>query len=134
MESPGTAPGSEPRITGAFIAIFPVARNSFNIGAGGPGRKRVEGLKLVYTRLSAVGKNLRFQPGRRQHPDVVQRKARANRLRGPSGRSGLRSAGQKPALMSSNSASIRSRMAVSIGTCGSKVVSIGLMPAASSAA
>ena len=34
MESPGTAPGSEPRITGAFIAIFPVARNSFNIGVG----------------------------------------------------------------------------------------------------
>lgn len=34
MESPGTAPGSEPRITGAFIAIFPVARNRFNIGTG----------------------------------------------------------------------------------------------------
>ncbi len=40
MESPGTAPGSEPRITGAFIAIFPVARNTANIGAGGPGCKR----------------------------------------------------------------------------------------------
>jgi hypothetical protein len=34
VESPGTAPGSEPRITGAFIAIFPVARNMINIGAG----------------------------------------------------------------------------------------------------
>ena len=34
MESPGTAPGSEPRITGAFIAIFPVTRNRSNIGAG----------------------------------------------------------------------------------------------------
>ena len=34
MESPGTAPGSEPRITGAFIAIFPVARNRYNIGTG----------------------------------------------------------------------------------------------------
>lgn len=34
MESPGTAPGSEPRIMGAFIAIFPVTRNTLNIGAG----------------------------------------------------------------------------------------------------
>ena len=34
MESPGTAPGSEPRITGAFIAIVTVARDSVNIGAG----------------------------------------------------------------------------------------------------
>lgn len=33
MEPPGTAPGSDPRITGAFIAIVPVARNSPNIGA-----------------------------------------------------------------------------------------------------
>jgi hypothetical protein len=34
VESPGTAPGSEPRITGAFIAIFLVTQNIFNIGAG----------------------------------------------------------------------------------------------------
>ncbi len=34
MESPGTAPGSEPRITGAFIAIFLVAQNKINIGVG----------------------------------------------------------------------------------------------------
>ena len=41
MESPGTAPGSEPRITGAFIAIFPVARNKVNIGAGSSPCKRL---------------------------------------------------------------------------------------------
>ncbi len=40
MESPGTAPGSEPRIMGAFIAIFLVAQNMINIGAGWPGCKR----------------------------------------------------------------------------------------------
>ena len=34
MESPGTAPGSEPFIMGAFIAIVPVARNTSNIGPG----------------------------------------------------------------------------------------------------
>ena len=33
VESPGTAPGSEPRITGAFIAIVTVARDRSNIGA-----------------------------------------------------------------------------------------------------
>ena len=40
MESPGTAPGSEPRITGAFIAIFLVSQNIPNIGAGLGLRKR----------------------------------------------------------------------------------------------
>ena len=34
MESPGTAPGSEPRIMGAFIAIVRVAPDKSNIGAG----------------------------------------------------------------------------------------------------
>ena len=42
MESPGTAPGSEPRITGAFIAIVTVARDRFNIGTG-LGRCKREG-------------------------------------------------------------------------------------------
>jgi hypothetical protein len=40
VESPGTAPGSEPRIMGAFIAIFLVAQNIANIGAGLGLRKR----------------------------------------------------------------------------------------------
>jgi hypothetical protein len=43
VESPGTAPGSEPRITGAFIAIVPVARNKANIGAGWMRCKRFGG-------------------------------------------------------------------------------------------
>lgn len=33
VESPGTAPGSEPCITGAFIAIVRANPNSLNIGA-----------------------------------------------------------------------------------------------------
>ncbi len=39
VESPGTAPGSEPCIMGAFIAIDRVAPNNTNIGALGAGRK-----------------------------------------------------------------------------------------------
>jgi hypothetical protein len=33
VESPGTAPGSEPFITGAFIAIVRASPNNINIGA-----------------------------------------------------------------------------------------------------
>jgi hypothetical protein len=40
VESPGTAPGSEPRIMGAFIAIFLVTQNTTNIGMGRGLRKR----------------------------------------------------------------------------------------------
>jgi hypothetical protein len=32
VESPGTAPGSDPIIAGAFIAIFTVARDTIYIG------------------------------------------------------------------------------------------------------
>lgn len=39
VESPGTAPGSEPFITGAFIAIVRASPNRVNIGAGGALRK-----------------------------------------------------------------------------------------------
>ena len=35
VESPGTAPGSEPFITGAFIAIVQASPDNFNIGAVG---------------------------------------------------------------------------------------------------
>ena len=35
VESPGTAPGSEPFIMGAFIAIVEVARDIANIGSKG---------------------------------------------------------------------------------------------------
>ena len=47
MESPGTAPGSEPRIMGAFIAIFLVTQNTTNIGAGRGLRKRRLALCIV---------------------------------------------------------------------------------------
>ena len=39
MESPGTAPGSDPIITGAFIAIVRASPNKTNIGRGAPHRK-----------------------------------------------------------------------------------------------
>ncbi len=39
MEPPGTAPGSDPPIMGAFIAIVRVAPDSVNIGAGTAGCK-----------------------------------------------------------------------------------------------
>ena len=39
MESPGTAPGSEPCIMGAFIAIVRVAPDTVNIGARDRRRK-----------------------------------------------------------------------------------------------
>ena len=39
VEPPGTAPGSEPIITGAFIAIVGVAPDRVNIGGGGWGCK-----------------------------------------------------------------------------------------------
>ena len=43
VESPGTAPGSEPFIMGAFIAIVRVAPDRVNIGAGEGARKVVCG-------------------------------------------------------------------------------------------
>ena len=39
VEPPGTAPGSDPSIARAFIAIAPVTRNTMNIGASGVLRK-----------------------------------------------------------------------------------------------
>ncbi len=41
MEPPGTAPGSEPIITGAFITIVRVAPNTVNIGPQAVARKVV---------------------------------------------------------------------------------------------
>ena len=42
VESPGTAPGSEPFIMGAFIAIVRVAPDKTNIGRVVVGRKVVD--------------------------------------------------------------------------------------------
>jgi hypothetical protein len=43
VESPGTAPGSEPRITGAFIAIVRVAPHTTHIRCGADCRKGAVG-------------------------------------------------------------------------------------------
>ena len=44
VESPGTAPGSEPLITGAFIAIVWVTPSTANIGVSGALRKRLRAM------------------------------------------------------------------------------------------
>ena len=127
MESPGTAPGSEPRIMGAFIAIFLVAQNIFNIGVAKGLRKPLRG-PCIPCFLSAFSVHMKLRgPKQRKGPRGV--------LRGPVWH-GLfwLTPHQNPALISSNSASIRSRISVAIGTCGSRVEVIGLTPAASSAA
>jgi hypothetical protein len=47
VESPGTAPGSEPLITGAFIAIVRVALDTCNIGVDDGLRK----MRVVWPKL-----------------------------------------------------------------------------------
>jgi len=47
VEPPGTAPGSDPRITGAFMSIVPVAEDTRDIGAGRAGLKPLPGLSLA---------------------------------------------------------------------------------------
>ena len=86
MESPGTAPGSEPRITGAFIAIFPVARNRFNIGVGWGLCKQfgICVLRAFYVLFTCFIRAYDNQRIRRI------KKARAKLLRGPFGRVGFR--------------------------------------------
>ena len=42
MEPPGTAPGSDPLITGAFIAIVRANPNALDIGAMGAGCKAAQ--------------------------------------------------------------------------------------------
>ena len=105
MESPGTAPGSEPRITGAFIAIFPVARNRLNIGLGLGLRKR-QGVNMTCVLcacfIRAYG-GLHIQNLRLRMILPVQSVARAARF--------TRERYQKPALISSNSSIILSRKA-----------------------
>ena len=101
MEPPGTAPGSDPRITGAFIAIVTVARDPLNIGVWRAGRKRRTG------------------------------KPKENARRFPSGRwTGDPLGDQKPDLINSNSSSMRLRMSWSIGVCDRRVPSIGFTSAA----
>ena len=99
VEPPGTAPGSEPSITGAFIAIVPVARDRVNIG---PHPSRCKGVEMK-------------TPGTGPGVSQVER------------------GDQKPALMFSNSFTMRSRSDWSSGVCARSVVLIGSTLAAFSA-
>jgi len=65
VESPGTAPGSEPFIMGAFIAIVRFDADSLNIGAGA-------GLcKSKRQRPARGGRALRFVLGPDQNPALI---------------------------------------------------------------
>ena len=68
MEPPGTAPGSEPIITGAFIAIVGVAPDTANIGGQG-GVCKVEG--RVRT-VEGAGRVIRLGGGRGVRQAAVQ--------------------------------------------------------------
>ena len=73
MEPPGTAPGSDPRITGAFIAIVRVAPNTINIGAGRSRRKHAcpDGPQFVSgAQNGAMG--MTKTPGERAGPPTGQ--------------------------------------------------------------
>ena len=118
VEPPGTAPGSEPFITGAFIAIVPANRNTVNIGGRSGGRKDRHAAPQNETR--APKRNApKGGPGR-----VTVFRSISCRLGQRSGQD------QNPALMFSNSCSIRSRIAVEIGVCASRVPSTGSTSAA----
>ena len=131
MESPGTAPGSEPRITGAFIAIFPVARNRFNIGTGqvlckreagavspaflawfigaiGAGRAADLSASMKPTRQCNQRLKENYAPTENQTPQHQIKRPARNPARAVSNPG---KPGQKPALISSNSSIILSRKA-----------------------
>ena len=105
MESPGTAPGSEPRITGAFIAIFPVARSRINIGVGWRLCKREGGHVLCAFRVLYLCIRLATRPIRQS----THENARAICCTGNVGSADVTD--QNPALISSNSSIILSRNA-----------------------
>ena len=63
VESPGTAPGSEPSITGAFITIVWVTPSMFNIGRAGLRHKRVRlavarSGRCMRTKVRSVGSGI----------------------------------------------------------------------------
>ena len=82
MEPPGTAPGSDPRITGAFIAIVRVAPNRVNIGAGRSRRKHAcpDGLQFVSGGQDEAGGIVRNR-GESAGPPARQQKAPSRRAR-----------------------------------------------------
>ncbi len=100
VEPPGTAPGSDPLIPCAFIAIVRFDPNNGNIGAA---------------------------TGAHKHPSSSDANGDAA-ARVPVRRSGL--IGQNPALIFSNSATIRSRCAALIGVCDNRMPSTGSTSAA----
>ena len=137
VESPGTAPGSEPSITGAFITIVRVAPNIPNIGGLMAGHKTVSARDRLM-RCASFGRadrqvgggpwrsygahDLR-RLGRVGLAGGLRRKksARPNDL---AGRDGVRS-DQNPDLISSNSEIIFSRNSAVVGVCMNKVPSTG---------
>ena len=102
VEPPGTAPGSEPFITGAFITIVrSKPRTGQDIRGQGPTRKGWPKAKRPQAGLAGVSGSLRCGD-------------------------------QKPVLIISNSSSIFSRMPWSIGVWARRVPSTGLTSAAAS--
>ena len=100
MEPPGTAPGSEPSITGAFIAIVRVAPDSVNIGGPRLACKRGHDMSCL-----SLAKGKGAPEGAPLSVLVLQ--------------------DQKPALMFSNSWIIFARNSDVTGVCASKVVVTG---------
>ncbi len=151
VESPGTAPGSEPFIMGAFIAIVRVAPDMSNIGPQiglrKGGRRGGERKAAVRSKHQGFAQGLRGVWGAcAKGEDVKCALCQLTRLCGTWSRNmknppqarGLGrvfislkpSTDQKPDLIISNSLSIRSRIWVGIGVCASSVVSIGFTSAA----
>ena len=133
MESPGTAPGSEPFIMGAFIAIVRVAPDRMNIGARDGLRKGQWGVCARYAgqMRGVMTQNGGFagSPRGTFHCASGTKKRPKRGARGGFQR-GVLSADQKPDLIISNSLSMRSRIWVGIGVCARSVVSIGFTSAA----
>ena len=102
MEPPGTAPGSDPLIPGAFIAIVRANPNTTDIGRGETGRKVAQ---------AGHEKRACHAKGAGQKP-------------APFSNCGLMT-DQKPALIASNSSIMRVRISVGIGVWARIVVETG---------
>ena len=115
MESPGTAPGSDPLITCAFMSIVRANPDASNIGGAIAGRKRGERRSPLVPPCGPIhplgyflnGESRSGAPGLHRFPNTQAAVPLARRLRG-AGR-------QNPALIFSNSASCFSRCSGSFG-------------------
>lgn len=101
VEPPGTAPGSDPLIPGAFIAIVRANPNTTDIGRGETGRKVA-------------------QPAMKNGP-AMKKGPVSNR---PRSSFGLMT-DQKPALIASNSSIMRVRISLEMGVWARIVPSTG---------